>query len=85
MERLLGKRSYRDSALDNLDNRSQLYLKDSLSEKIAFIFAGFKQRATPSSEDLQTLKLNRNLYFLYPVIKSFRLLTKGIDKKHIKQ
>lgn len=85
MERLLGKRSYRDTALDNLDNRSQLYLKDSLSEKIAFIFAGFKQRATPSPEDLQTLKLNRNLYFLYPAIKSFRLLTKGIDKKHIKK
>lgn len=85
MERLLGKRSYRDTALDNLDNRSQLYLKDSFSEKIAFIFAGFKQRTTPSPEDLQTLKLNRNLYFLYPAIKSFRLLTKGIDKKHIKQ
>lgn len=84
-ERLFGKRSYRDTALDNLDNRSQLYLKDSLSEKIAFIFAGFKQRTAPSPEDLQTLKLNRTLYFLYPAIKSFRLFTKGIDKKHIKK
>ncbi len=84
-ERLLGKKSYRDTALDNLDNRSQLYLKDSLPEKIEFIFAGFKQRITPSPEDLQTLKLHRNLYFLYPVLKSFRLLTKGTDKKHLKK
>ncbi len=85
IERLLGKRSYRDTALDNLDNRSQLYLKDSLSEKIAFIFAGFKQRTAPSPEDLQTMKLSRSLYFLYPAIKSFRLFTKGIDKKHLKK
>lgn len=84
-ERLLSKRSYRDTALDNLDNRSQLYLKDSLPEKIEFIFAGFKQRVTPSPEDLQTLKLHRTLYFLYPVVKFFRLLIKGIDKKHIKK
>lgn len=83
--RLLGKRSYRDSALDNLDNRSQLYLKDSLSAKIEFLFAGLKQRAMPSTEDLQTFKLHRNFSFLYPILKPFRLLTKGIDRKHVKK
>lgn len=84
-KRLLVKRSYRDSVFDNLDTRSQLYLKDSFKEKISFILSGIKQRAMPSPEDLRTVKLPRKWHFLYPVIKPFRLLTRGIDKKHVKK
>jgi hypothetical protein len=80
MDNLLMFPSLKKLKLNRENLSQQLFLRDSFPDKIRLLFSYARMAIVPNVRDMQAVPLSRNLYFLYYIIKPFRMLFRGKTK-----
>ena len=74
IDNLLHYPSIKKGKLNIKNLKQQLFLRDSLKDKVTLLLAYLNTAITPNVRDMEVFKVPGNLYFLYYFLKPYRIL-----------